>query len=152
MYTSIRSALVAGSAVLLALPALTPAQAARGGERGWGSGGAYARLYDPSKAEKIDGQVTEVRKVTPIRGMSEGLAIIVKTSTDTVTVHLGPAWFLDHQDLHVAKGDTVQVEGSRVTLRGKPVLLAASVRRGDDTLQLRDAAGVPAWAGWRRRR
>lgn len=71
------------------------------------------------------------------------MAIVVNTSTDNLTVHLGPAWFLENQDLRIAKGDTVQVEGSRVAVQSKPVVLAASVRKGDDTLQLRDEAGVP---------
>jgi hypothetical protein len=44
----------------------------------------------------------------------------------------------------------VEVKGSRVTIAGKPVVIAAEVKKGDETLKLRDDNGIPAWAGWRR--
>jgi hypothetical protein len=43
------------------------------------------------------------------------------------------------------------VRGSRVTFDGKPAIIAATVRKGDEELALRDAAGRPVWSGWRRR-
>jgi hypothetical protein len=37
-----------------------------------------------------------------------------------------------------------------VTFEGKPAIIAAEIKKGDETLRLRDDAGVPAWSGWRR--
>jgi len=37
-----------------------------------------------------------------------------------------------------------------VTLAGKRAVMAAEVKKGDSILVLRDSAGVPVWAGWRR--
>jgi hypothetical protein len=51
----------------------------------------------------------------------------------------------------IEPGDRVEITGSRVTVEGKPTIIAAEVRKGDEVLQLRDAAGVPVWAGWRKR-
>jgi len=151
MIPSARTSLLA--AFVLLLPATAIAQGARGhGSQGWGAGGAYARLYDPAKVERVTGRVVDVLKVTPMHGMSSGVEIVVKTASDKVTVHLGPTWFLDNQDVRVLKGDDVVVEGSWIMLDGKPVVLAASVRKGDEILTLRDASGVPSWAGWRRTR
>jgi hypothetical protein len=48
------------------------------------------------------------------------------------------------------KGDKIEVKGSRVTISGKPAIIAAEVKKGDTILVLRDSAGIPAWAGWRR--
>ena len=153
MRTLEKIAFLSGIALLLAAPVRAWAQGPRWrGPQGWGPGGAYGRLYDPAKVEKLSGQVLEVRKVMPMRGMSSGVELVVKTPPETIAVHLGPAWFVENQEPRIAKGDTVEVEGSRVAVAGKPVVLAASVRKGDDLLQLRDAAGVPAWAGWRRGR
>jgi hypothetical protein len=143
--------LVACSAFLLSVPAASTAQGPQQrGAQGWGPAGAYGRLYDASKVEKLSGDVLEIRKITPMRGMSHGVAIVVKASGGDVLVYLGPAWYVENQDTRIAKGNQVEVEGSRVTLGGKPVILAARVRKGDQVLQLRDDAGVPAWAGWRR--
>jgi hypothetical protein len=151
MIPTVRTSLLAAFVLLLPAPAL--AQGTRGhGSQGWGAGGAYARLYDPTKVEKVSGQVVDILKVTPMHGMSSGVEIVVKTASDKVTIHLGPSWFLENQDLRILKGDEVAVEGSRIMLDGKPVVLAASVRKGDELLTLRDASGVPSWAGWRRAR
>jgi hypothetical protein len=76
---------------------------------------------------------------------------IVRTDKGTTSIHLGPGWYIDNQELQLAPGDKIEVKGSRVTFEGKPALIAAEVRRGADVLVLRDAQGFPAWSGWRRR-
>lgn len=143
--------LIASFAFLLSVPVTALAQGGRQrGSQGWGPAGAYGRLYDPAKVEKITGDVIEIRKITPMRGMSHGVAIVVQKDGGNEVVHLGPAWYVENQDTRIAKGDKVEVEGSRVTIDGKPVILAARVHKGDQVLLLRDDAGIPVWAGWRR--
>lgn len=44
----------------------------------------------------------------------------------------------------------VEVKGSRITFDGKPVVIAAEVKKGQDVLHFRDENGVPVWSGWRR--
>ncbi len=78
-----------------------------------------------------------------------GVHAWVRSGNDELEVHLGPAWFIDNQDLQLAAGDRVDVRGSRVTIDGKPALIAIEVRRGTDVLKLRDEAGVPVWVAWR---
>jgi hypothetical protein len=50
----------------------------------------------------------------------------------------------------IEKGDKIEVKGSRVMFAGKQAIIAAEVKKGGSVLVLRDSAGVPAWAGWRR--
>jgi hypothetical protein len=119
----------------------------RGGG-GW-STGPYSRIYDPKTVETLKGEVVKVDHVAPMRGMSEGIHVAVKTDTGTTDVHLGPAWYLDHQDIQLAVGDRVEVRGSKVNIDGKPAVVAAEVKKGSETLQLRDAQGFPMWRGWR---
>jgi hypothetical protein len=120
------------------------------GSGGWGAGGQYARLYDPKTVETITGEVVKVDRVTPIHGMSGGVHLVVKTDKGDVSVHLGPQWYLENQDVKVEPKDMVEVRGSRVMVQGKPAIVAADVKKGDETLKLRDEAGVPIWSGWRR--
>jgi hypothetical protein len=54
------------------------------------------------------------------------------------------------ESVKIQPGDVVEVKGSRVTMAGKPALIAAEVKKGDETLRLRDETGVPVWTGWRR--
>jgi hypothetical protein len=59
---------------------------------------------------------------------------------------------MERLDAKIIKGDQVEVKGVRTTIAGKPVVLAAEVKKGDNVLVLRDANGVPVWSGWGRRR
>jgi hypothetical protein len=109
-------------------------------------------MYYPLTVETVAGAITAVEKLTPVRGMSRGVHIILKTDKgETLSVHLGPEWYVEKQAITLKQGDQVQVRGSRVTFQDKPALIAAEVTKDGKTLHLRDANGVPAWAGWRRR-
>ena len=121
------------------------------GAGGWGPGSQYGRLYDPKTIEKISGEVVSVETVTPMRGMHQGVDIVVKTEKETISVHLGPAWFLENQDVKIIPKDKVEITGSRITFQGKPAIIASEVRKGDQVLSLRDENGYPAWSGWRRK-
>lgn len=136
--------------VAVAGPGLALAQGVRWrGSQGWGPGKHYNHLYDPKSVETLTGQVMSVNKITPIRGMSYGVELVVKTDKETVPVHLGPGWFVENQDMKIVANDKVEVEGARVTFDGKPAVIARSVKKDDGVLVLRDDAGVPMWAGWR---
>lgn len=120
------------------------------GGGGWGMGSQYGRMYDPKTVETISGVVEKVQKITPMKGMSYGVHILVKTDKETVDVHLGPGWYIDNQDVKIMAGDKVEVKGSRVIFQDKPAIIAAEVKKGDEVLKLRDESGFPVWAGWRR--
>ncbi len=122
----------------------------RGGG-GWGPGSQYGRLFDPKTIEKISGEVLSVETVTPMKGMRQGVHLLVKTEKETISVHLGPAWFLENQDVKIMPKDKVEITGSRITFQGKPAIIAAEVRKDDQMLKLRDENGYPVWSGWRRR-
>jgi hypothetical protein len=121
----------------------------RGGG-GWGAGGQYGRLYDVKTVATISGEVTSVHEMTPFKGMGRGVHLMLKTDTGTISVHLGPAWYVEHQDTNIAAGDKIEVKGSRITYEGKPTIIAAEIHKGSEVLMLRDANGIPMWAGWRR--
>jgi hypothetical protein len=120
------------------------------GSGGWGMNDPYQRNYNTATVETITGVVESVDKVTPVKGMYAGIHLMVKTDKETISVDLGPEWYVERLDTKIEKGDKVEVKGSRVTISGKPAIIAAEVKKGDSTLVLRDSAGIPAWAGWRR--
>jgi len=120
------------------------------GSGGWGMGSQYNRMYNPATVENLTGTVEVVDKVTPMRGMHSGVNVMLKTDKETISVLLGPEWYIERLDTKIQKGDKIEVKGSRVTFAGKPAIIAAEVMKGDSTLVLRDSAGIPAWAGWRR--
>jgi hypothetical protein len=121
------------------------------GSGGWCMGTAYGKMYNPKTVETISGEVVSVDKITPIKGMSYGVHMTVKTDKETISVHMGPGWFIENQDIKIEPKDKVEVKGSRITFEGKQAIIAAEVKKGDDILILRDENGFPAWSGWRRR-
>jgi hypothetical protein len=137
---------------MLLSASLAFAQPLRGwrGSGGWGMGGSYQRIYNPATVETLTGEVLAVERIRPVRGMSYGVHLLMKTPEETISVHLGPAWYIERLDTKIAKGDRIEVKGSRVTVMGKPAIIAQEVKKGDSRLVLRDSSGIPAWAGWRR--
>ena len=124
------------------------AQATRDGGRG--PQGPYARTFDAATLETLSGDVERVEDVTSMGGMSTGVHVILRDAAgETIPVHLGPAWFLDTQELSFQPGDTLEVTGSRVTLDGNPALIASKVVKDGKELILRDAAGIPVWSAAR---
>jgi hypothetical protein len=121
------------------------------GSGGWGPGTPYNRMWDPKTVETISGEVISVDRITPNKGMAGGVHMNVKTDKETVSVHLGPSWYLENQDVKIIAKDKVEVKGSRITFGGKPAIIAAEVKKGDDVLKLRDDTGYPMWSAWRRK-
>jgi len=120
------------------------------GSGGWGMGTPYQRTFNPATVETLSGTVESVDKITPIKEMHYGIHVTLKTEKESISVHLGPDWYIERLDTKIEKGDKVEVRGSRVAMMGNPAIIASEVKKGGETLKLRDEAGVPVWAGWRR--
>ncbi|WP_273860424.1 hypothetical protein [Photobacterium sp. GSS17] len=120
------------------------------GSGGWGHGSQYGMMYDPQTIESISGDVVSVDKVTLMHGMHYGVHLTVKTAEGNVSVHLGPAWYIENQDVKITPNDKVTIKGSRITFDGQPAMIAIEVRKGNEVLTLRDPEGYPVWSGWKR--
>jgi sporulation protein YlmC with PRC-barrel domain len=130
-------------------PVSVPAGELRGG--GWGVDTPYGRLYDPAKEQTISGQVVSIEPSAPMPGMAPGMQMLVQTDDGKSTrVQVGPAWYLERQDLDVKENTHVQVTGARAELEGQPVLMAREVQFDGQLVTLRDAQGMPMWSSLRR--
>jgi len=127
-----------GVAAVLIL--LAPASFAQQGARG-------SRMYDPKTVETVKGNVVNVEKIPSPRGKGYGIHITLKTDNETLSVELGPDWYVEKQTTKILAGDILVVKGSRVTLRGKPAIIASEVKKGGQSMKLRDGNGIPAWSG-----
>ena len=126
-----------------------PAGESRGG--GWGVDTPYGRLYDPAKEQTISGQVVSIETSAPMPGMAPGMQMLVQTDDGKSTrVQVGPAWYLERQDLDMKENTHVQVTGARAEIDGQPVLMAREVQFDGQVLTLRDAQGMPMWSSLRR--
>lgn len=114
--------------------------------RGAGPG---MRNYDPSSEVTVTGGVEDIQQYTT-RGWWGGTHLILKTSTDTLDVHVGPTSYLDGQQFSFTKGDQVEVIGSKIKVDGKDALLAREIKKDGKVLKLRDTQGIPLWSRGRR--
>jgi hypothetical protein len=105
--------------------------------------------YDAATNIDVMVVVTDVKEVavgSPLNGMH----LIVrpessKSNAETTDVYLGPDDYLKDFGCHFAKGDRIQVKGSKVKFNGGPAVLAREVRLESTTVYLRDEHGVPYW-------
>lgn len=147
MTSFFRPLVLAGGVLLAFTVSLAVAQTPGAGRRGM-------MMYDVKSETTITGSVVSVEEITapnaPGRRGMGGTHLVVKTETESIQVHLGPTAYLAEQKIVIAKGDTVEIQGSRVTVGEATVLLARQIKKGDATFTLRDASGRPLWSGGQR--
>ena len=146
MTSALKGLSVAGAAALFVsgLAAIAAAQSPPAGRQG-------APMYDVKTEMTIKGVVESVENVTGTGGRGRhglgGIHLVAKNDKASLAVHVGPAAYLAEKKITLAKGDTVEILGSRVTIDNEAVLIARQIKKGDDTWTLRDASGRPAWSG-----
>lgn len=101
--------------------------------------------YEVATVIDVDATVMDLREV-PRNNPLSGLHLTVKTESDTMDVFLGPVDFLKGFEIAFAKGDKLEIIGSKIKFGGAHIVLARQVRRDETTLYLRDAKGKPHWA------
>lgn len=112
-------------------------------------GGYGGRMYDPKTEVTVKGTVEDVQQHTGKQGWS-GTHLTLNTDASVLNVHVGPSSYIAQKQFSFAKGDKIEVVGSKATINGKDALLAREITKDGKTLVLRNAQGVPEWAGGRR--
>jgi hypothetical protein len=132
--------LVGASLLTLMLAALS------WGQSGPNTGGGPGGLYNPDTVVTVSGIV--IAKTPPsAKGLPELVYLTLKTEAGKITVFLGPDLYVDKLSVQIKFLDKIQVTGSKISWEGKPVILAAEIKRGDQILKLREPNGVPIWSG-----
>ena len=109
------------------------------------SAAAKMRTYDAASAVTLTG-VKVIRVDTLSAGNNPSLSLQLESGSDSISAMIGPVTFLASNSLMFAAGDMVDISGSKVTMAGKPSLIATEIKKGDKKVVLRDkATGAPAW-------
>jgi hypothetical protein len=116
------------------------------------AGPKTTRFYNPQQVETLSGTVVAVKRRHARRpDRPDLIMMLLKTDQGNVKVFLGPADYVDHQALKLAPGAQVTVKGVRHTHHRATFFIAGTVKKGDQTMQLRDdTTGRPLWAKARR--
>jgi hypothetical protein len=106
------------------------------------------RMYNPKTVVTLDGKIESLETVTASRmDIPARILLKLKTEKETVTVYLGPKWYLEKQKAKLSPGDYIQVRGSRVTLDNQPVILPNEITKSGTVMQFWDEQGSPMWRG-----
>ena len=101
--------------------------------------------YDRATEVTLTGTVDDVMTMPGTSAMS-GTHIALRTTGETIHVHLGPTEAVAKMGATYAKGDRVTVTGSRIKGEGFEAILARTVRKGSTVVTLRDEDGTPRWS------
>lgn len=122
-------------------------------EMGWGGA---ARAYNPNTETTVKGTVKDVKTIyypgggtQQVRRPWGGIHLELKSESGMFAVDLGPSWFMESKGFKFAKGDQVEVTGSK--LQDRDAIIAREVKKDDKVLTLRNAQGIPEWSRGRRR-
>jgi hypothetical protein len=141
--------LIAASALLLVLGGTADAFWGFGDTRGSDKSGLdLERGYDRNTVVKVSGSVA-----VPPRPLAGGLVVVeLNIQNERMVVVLGPAWYLQDDNLDWKIGDQVNVRGSLAQGKdGRTYLLSQQVSvPGGVTIELRDENGNHSWSGGRR--
>lgn len=107
-----------------------------------------APKYDLKTEVKLKGTIDEIKEVP---GADEGMHVMLKASSGSpILVHVAPDAFLKEMEAGYAKGDAVEVVGSKVVNReGADEVLAREITKDNNSVTLRDPKGTPVWKGWK---
>lgn len=113
----------------------------------WGS--PVSPGYDRASVVEINGVVLQA-DLTPRSGPA---TLRMESEGETLTVTLGPEWYVRRLNVDVQTGDKLWVKGSKMkTGEEKLYLTAATVKnlRTEKSFTLRDENGRPLWSSKRR--
>jgi hypothetical protein len=98
--------------------------------------------YDPAAEVTLVGEVQQLHE-SKVATDHPGLHILLKTVDETVEVHACPVRFLREVEFAIEVGNRLAVLGSRPA--GAAAIVAREIRKGQESLVLRDAKGAPNW-------
>ena len=131
------------------VPSQSPQAQQAASDRAWGASGQYTKSFNPSTVKTVKGTVQSVGSFMPegaTAGAGGGLRLRVKTSDgNLMTVYAGPSSYAEQKNFFVAPGDEISITGSESKIGQRSVIVASELKKGDQTLQLRDQSGKPLW-------
>jgi hypothetical protein len=102
--------------------------------------------YDAKTEMHISKAIVQDTKLVTLPNGQERFRLIVKAGEQTYEVCLCPKAFLESMDTTFAKGDELEITGSKVADGENTIILAREVVKGNNTLVLRDKTGDPVWS------
>lgn len=105
----------------------------------------YKRPFDANNMVELEGKILEVNHTEEKKDETRGVYLNLQVDDNVIPVHVGPAWFIDHQKQSFTSGDNITAKGSKTKYEGEECIVATSIRRGKEEFKLRNEDGSPYW-------
>ena len=118
------------------------------GYNGWEVNSEYNKLYNPKERDSIKGHILKFVKVTPLKDMAPGTALILdEGGGDKVNVHICPVSFASAREIGLKRGEWVKIKGAWADIGDETVFLAAKIKKDEGvTFKVRlTGDGTPFW-------
>jgi len=123
-----------------------PGREQAGSIEAWKADSQYNQQFKADEVQTMQGTIQSVGTFHPESGSTAGLRLRVKTQDGkSMIVHAGPRAYASQKGLNFHYGDEVTITGSQAKIDGQNVVLASQLKKGDQTLQLRNEQGQPQW-------
>jgi hypothetical protein len=109
---------------------------------------SYKLKYNTDTAEELEGEVIDIIYSGYANGKAKGVELIIESAGELIPVKLGPAWYIENQNVPFKRGEHVIVRGSRIQNKKENFVIGSSIKYGDRVLNLRDKNGHPHWEAW----
>lgn len=101
--------------------------------------------YDPAQEVKVKGEVLDVKEYNcPVSG-GMGAHLVLQTAEGPLEVHLALTSFLTDYGIVIAKGDKLEIVGTKITFHDMPAMLVRKILKNQVEYAFRDAQGKPLW-------
>jgi DNA/RNA endonuclease YhcR with UshA esterase domain len=105
--------------------------------------------YELKSEVTFEGIVQQVAQATGKQALM-GIHLMVDSGGTITDVYIGPQSLLASSGITFAPGDPVKVTGAMAAFKDSSLLLARTITRGNQTLVVRDAHGLPLQSPGRR--
>jgi hypothetical protein len=102
----------------------------------------HGLAYDSKSEVTFEGIVQQVTQATGKQALM-GVHLVVDSGGTITDVFIGPQSFLASSGITFAPGDSVKVTGAMAAVGDGSLLLARTITRGNQTLVVRNAHGLP---------
>ncbi len=118
--------------ILTLITITTQASIAEDSYKGWEKDSEYNSLYNYKERDSLKGKLLKFKKITPLKGMDEGTALILLEGDEEILVHLCPWNYADPKETGLRKGVKTKVKGAWAVINDEDVFIAAKAKQGND--------------------
>jgi hypothetical protein len=118
----------------------------------WSRDVAMRPMYDPQKNVSVMGRAISIESGVLQRSSATDIGSRLRlklANNQEIAVYLAPSWYLDRERIQIKAGDRVEIRGAKLNQGRQPmVVVAATIKKGDQTWAIRDPKGKPMWVKW----